>query len=197
MSDDDTPLPVTVAVTTPAPLPDGFSIPAVVALASDLAMGMLEEAAILRKHGITPAQYATLQQVPYFTKVVDQMAREWHAPTNSQQRLATQTSLGLERVLPDVIARVTAKNEELTGIAQIIKILADIAGASGNARAVAPPGEKFKITINLGADTEIYNKTKPIVTVEAAAPSSDPAPVQPLSEGLSALLAIQTEPEKA
>lgn len=192
---DDAPLPVTVAVTTPAPIPEGFSVPGIVALARDLAIGMYDEGVLLKKHGISDAQYLTLKEVPYFITVVKQMSEEWNAPKSAQQRLAVQTAVGLEEVLPDVIARAKIKNEPLQGVAQLIKVLSDIAGASGNSRQQAPPTEKFKITINLGADTEIYNKSKPVITLEAGPQESDPEEVQSQPSGFGELLSLQTDPE--
>lgn len=192
---DDAPLPVTVAVTT-APLPEGFSIPGVVALARDLAIGMYDEPVLLKKHGISTEQYATLKTVPYFITVVQQMSKAWNEPASAQQRLALQTAVGLEEVLPDVIARAKIKNEPLQGVAQLVKVLADIAGAIGNTRQTTAPGEKFKITINLGSDTEVYNKTKPAFILEAVPAESDVVQIQPQPSGFGALLSIQTEPEK-
>jgi hypothetical protein len=192
---DDAPLPVTATVTTaPAPLPEGFSVPAAVAFARDLAIGMYDEAVLLKKHGVSAPQYQTLQGIPYFQELVRQMAIEWNAPKSVQQRLAVETAVGLEEVLPDVIARAKVKNEPLQGVAQLVKVLADIAGANQNARQPAAPAEKFKITINLGADVETYNKTKPVITLEAAGPSES-AEVQPVAQGFGALLSLQTEPE--
>lgn len=192
---DDPKLPVTAAVTT-APIPEGFSLPAVYSLARDLALNMYDEAVILKKNDITPAQYETLKQVPYFQAAVEQMAKHWNSPAAAQQRLAHQTAVGLEEVLPDVIARAKVKNEPLQGVAQLVKVLADIAGVSGNAKQSAAPVEKFKITINLGADTEVYDKTRPgpVINLESA---SDDNSVETIRTGLSSLLSIQTEPEKA
>lgn len=191
----DAPLPVTAAVTTTAPLPEGFSVPGVVALARDLAIGMYDEAVLLKKHGITTEQYATLNAVPYFQNIVKQLAEEWNAPKSAQQRLAIQTAVGLEEVLPDVIARAKIKNEPLQGVAQLVKVLADIAGANQTAgKQQAAPREQFKITINLGADQEVYNKTKPTIVLETN-PGADVAPEQHAT-GFGSLLSLQTDPEK-
>lgn len=192
----DAPLPVTAAVTTTAPLPEGFSVPGVVALARDLAIGMYDEAVLLKKHGITTEQYATLNAVPYFQNIVKQLAEEWNAPKSAQQRLAIQTAVGLEEVLPDVIARAKIKNEPLQGVAQLVKVLADIAGANQTAgKQQAAPREQFKITINLGADQEVYNKSKPTIVIDTQA--VDAEEVRPVAGGFGNLLSLQTDPEKA
>lgn len=190
----DAPLPVTVPVTTMAPLPENFSIPGVVALARDLAMDMYDEPVLLKKHGVTPEQYATLKAVPYFQNIVRQLAEEWNAPKSATQRLAIQTAVGLEEVLPDVIARAKVRNEPLQGVAQLVKVLADIAGANQTAgKQQAAPREQFKITINLGADTEVYAKTKPTIVLETN-PATDVA-AEPHPQGFGSLLSLSPDPE--
>ncbi len=189
---EDAPVPAVIAH---APLPAGFSIPGIVALARDLAIGMYDEPALLKKHEITAEQYATLQSVPYFQKVVAQLAEEWHAPKSAQQRLAIQTAVGLEQVLPDVIARATVKHEPLNGVAQLVKVLADIAGANQTAgKQQAAPREQFKITINLGADTEVYNKSKPTIVVDNA-PTDQGLEVAEQPKGQGDAMSIFAKPE--
>lgn len=198
MSDDPKVPAIVTAAVTPAPLPDGFTVPGAVALARDVAIEMLELPAILRKHAVTAEQYATLKEVPYFKNIVEEFARQWNAPSSVTQRLAQQTAAGLEEVLPDVIARMKIKNEPLQGIAQLAKVLADIAGVGGSARQAPQANEKFKIVINLGADTQTFEKSKPIINIMPDPdPPADVAEIQSFSQGFGSLLAIQTEPEKA
>ena len=195
MSDDPKVPAVVTATVTAGPLPGRFAPPAAAVLARDLAIGMYDEPVILKKAGLTPEQYQTLKQNPWFQKLVEQMALEWNSPKNVNQRLAIQTAVGLETVLPDVIARAKVKNEPLQGVAQLVKVLADIAGAGGANKQPEPATEKFKITINLGADQEVYEKSRPVaVTVEQTA-IDDTLP--DINGSIRSLLSLQTEPEKA
>lgn len=187
MSDD----PLVTAAVTPVPLPEYFDTPAMVQLARDLAIGMYDEAIILKRAGLTPGMYETLKQNPYFQKFVEQMAIDWNQPKNAQQRLALQAAVGLEKVLPTVIGRAEIKNEPLQAVAQLVKVLGDLAGANNQNKQAAAPSEKFTITINLGADTETYEKTKPVV--EVANDFDDP--IQEVRSGIQSLLTLQTEPE--
>ena len=188
-------LPVTGTVTA-ASLPASFSVPAVVALARDLALGLYEEKILLQKHGISPEQYEILRKIPYFQQHVEQQAKEWNAPRNAQERLANLTAVGLEEVLPTVIARTKVPNEPLTGVAQLVKVLADMCGATNQSKQHAAPTEKFKIVINLGADQEVHTKTKPILEVAAdTAPGIPDHSVAEIRSGLSSLLSLQTQPE--
>jgi hypothetical protein len=184
-------LPVTAAVTPPA-LPDGFSVPGAVGLARDLVMNLYDRDFILKKHGITEAVCKRLEANEYFQKLTEQLAIEWNTPKSAQERLALHTAIGLEVVLPDAIARVSNRTEPLAGVAQMVKVLADIAGANQAAKQKqqGAPGEKFQITINLGAANggtkEHYDKTITVLPTITADPEPD-----------GGLLALQTEPEPA
>lgn len=185
----DAPLPPVTAAVTPMPLPESFGTPQAAMLAHDVAVNMYEEPVLLRKHGLSPGQYETLRQYKWFQVLVRDFTEQWNAPKNAQQRLAQEAIVGIESVLPDLIARMKVKNEPLAGIAQLCKIIADIAGVGGANKVAAPQSEKFSITINLGADVEVYEKTKP-VEVDVL---NDPVPQ--ISRGIQSLLALQTEPE--
>lgn len=186
---------VTAPVTS-ASLPDNFKVQDAAALARDFAIGMFDRATILEKHELTDEQAKVLEANPYFQRLLEQMSVEWNSPKSAQERLALQTAIGLESVLPEAISRVKIAQEPLTGIAQMVKVLADIAGANNHNKQPQAPGEKFTITINLGADKkEVYEKTRPTITVEAAPSSPEEIPTQ--SEGFGSLLTLQPEPEKA
>lgn len=189
MSDDPKP-PVTVAVT---PIPESFDVAGAVSLARDLAHGMYDQALILKKHGLSQAQFDTLVASPYVQKLIERLALEWNAPKASSERLAVGASVGLESVLPAAIARVKNPHEPIAGVAQLIKVLGEFAGVGTQNKQQAPAGERFKITINLGADTEVYHKTKPVFT--AGITSATPSEVPEDTSGFGNLLTLQTEPE--
>lgn len=191
MSDDPKTPAVVTATVTPEPVPESFGSGDAAALARDLAHAMYAEDVILKKHGLTPGQFETLKKNEWFATIVKQMEFDWNSPKNTQQRLATEAAVGLENVLPDLIARMKAKNEPLQGIAQLSKVLADIAGVGGANKAPAPATEKFNIVINLGGEQEVYQKTKPVI--EALPVANDP--VAEVRGSIHSLLALQTEPE--
>jgi hypothetical protein len=188
----NTPKAVSTAV-APAPLPETFNTQDAAKLARDIALRLYDESVILKKAGLTEGQYETLKQNQWFQALVTQITTEWNLPKNAQQRLAILSAVGLETVLPDIIARAKVSNEPLTGIAQLVKVLADMAGFSSQNRQQAPAAEKFNIVINLGADTEVYEKTRPIVVDER--PTAIDDTVAEVNSGLQTLLALQKKPE--
>ena len=197
MSDDQTP--VTAAVTPPPPLPDDFAVHRAIELARDLVMNLYDRDFILKKHGISDEICKRLEANGYFQQLLKELAMEWNTPKSAQDRLALHTAIGLETVLPDAIARISTKTEPLAGVAQMVKVLADISGANQAARQKIDraPGEKFNIVINLGAaqggEKQVFEKV--VNTIEVARASDDPEPPEAIRYG--GLLALQTEPEKA
>jgi hypothetical protein len=173
---------------------------------------MYERPVILKKHGVTEAQVKTLETHSYFQKLLDQTAREWNSPRSINERLALESAVALEGAIPDIAARMGVKNEPLTGVVEAGKLLAKIAGA-GEQRQQQAPGEKFTITINLGGETQVYEKTRPALDLTAeiqsvserssllptiqpfpAGPSPEPT-IQPFPAGTNSLLDLQTEPD--
>lgn len=175
-----------IPVTATVNLPDDFSIPAAGALARDLAVQMYERPAILRKHKLTEEQCAALEKHPYFIKMLEHAVNEWNSPRTVTERLALEAAHGLEQALPDVIARMSAKLEPLTGVVAAGQLLTKISGAGEQKQQVAP-GEKFTIVIDLGGDKQIFEKTRPaLIEVQA---------IQPFAEGAGTIFEIRPEPE--
>ena len=173
--------PVTVAVTepqlplgtTPPPLPASFTVPAAAALARDLAINLFPEDVVIAKHGITPEQLKILNSNTFFQKLVEIATLDWNSSKSMPQRLALEAQVLVEDVMPDIGARMKVKNEPLTGVVSALSAITKIAGIGEN-KAPQAAGEKFTITINLGADTLKYEKSRQI---EGA------VEVQPQSEG--------------
>lgn len=163
--------PVTVTVTqavpalplaaAPAPLPAGFTIPAAAALARDLAINMYPEEIILRKHGVTTDQLNTLNDNNFFQKLLEAAAAEWNSAKSMPQRLALEAQVLIEDAMPAIGGRMRNATEPLPGVVQALAAITKVAGIGEN-KAPQAAGEKFTITINLGADTLKYEKSRQI-----------------------------------
>lgn len=169
---------VTVAVTAPSlaslPTPDGYDIPKLALLARDLAIMLYETPIILEKHGITPEQHKALQENEFFKGLLIAAAADWHSVKSIKERLALEGAMVVEDALPTLSGRLKNKQEPLASVVQGITAVSKIAGLGEKTQAEGKPGEKFTITINLGADKEVYEKNRtPGKLVE----------IQPLPEG--------------
>lgn len=173
-------VPAVVQPQVPAePMPQGWTIHRVAALVRDLAMNMYETPFVLQKHSLTPGQYETLCGNDFFKKALEAATIEWNSPLSTPKRLAMEAAIALEDALPDVAVRLRNNKEPLPGVVELAKLFAKMAGVGEQANAANTPQERFKITINLGAD---------IMQVEK---SRVPISIQSQSEGSGTLLPTQ------
>lgn len=184
VTDDDPQLP---AVIVPAaPMPEGWTIHKVAALVRELAMNMYDVPVVLKKHGLSEAQYDTIKDNEFFKRTLEAETIEWNRPQSTTRRLAIEAAIALEDALPAVAARLSKANEPLPGVVELAKLFAKMAGVGENANAPAQ-SEKFKITINLGADVAQFDKQRGMLTIESQS-------VQQKPEGEGAQPALQYLP---
>ena len=100
----------------------------------------------------------------FFKNTLQAMTVEWNAVGNTQKRLALEAAIALEDALPAVAARLSKNTEPLAGVVELAKLLAKMAGV-GEANAQQVPTERFKITINLGADVAQFEKSRPVIEI--------------------------------
>lgn len=151
-----------------AEVPAGWTIHKIAALVRDLAMDIYEEAVILKNHNLSPEQFATLKENEFFKRAIEQAVLEWNSPFSTQRRIALESAIAMEEALPTLAARLSAAKEPLEAVVGLLKVFSEMAGITG-AKAVSTNqqnGEKFKIVINLGADT--VNRTAPVINVTSS-----------------------------
>lgn len=165
-------------------MPEGWTIHKSASLVREIAQNMYDLPTILAKFQLDQGQYDRLKDNEFFKKAVEATTIEWNAPQNTKKRLALEAAIALEDALPDVAARLKKSNEPLPGIVQLVKVLSEIAGVTGQATQGQPSnaGAQFKITFNLGADQASFAKR---------APAFDPATLQPLPERAGTDAALQ------
>ena len=137
------------------PLPDGWTLNKVAGLVRDVAQNMYDLPTILKNHSLNEAQYQILSNNEFFKKALEQFTLDWHSAANTHKRLALEAAIALEDALPMVAARAHKTTEPLGEVVALVKTLAEIAGSIGNkgTNQLQGPSDKFKIIINLGADT--------------------------------------------
>ena len=148
-------------------MPDGWSIHRVAALVRELAMNLYDVPVILKKHNLSEAQYTLLTENPLFQRTLEAATIEWNAPQSTNKRLALEAAIALEDALPTVASRLSKATEPLPGVVELAKLLAKVAGI-GEGPQQQGGGERFKIIINLGADTLNIEKFRPAITLEHA-----------------------------
>lgn len=165
-------------------MPEGWTIHKSAGLVREIAQNMYDLPTILAKFGLDQGQYDRLKDNEFFKKAVDATIIEWNAPQNTKKRLALEAAIAIEDALPDIASRLKKSNEPLPGVVQLLKVMSEIAGVTGQSTQGQPSaaGAQFKITFNLGADQAAFQKR---------APAFDPSTLQPLPERESTDAALQ------
>jgi hypothetical protein len=161
MTDEPETIALPVTLPTPTQMPEGWTIQRVAALVRDCSTNMYELPFILKTHGLSQAQYDRLAATEAFQNTLTSMTAEWNAIGNTKQRLALESALALEDALPTLAAHLGKTRDPTPAVIELAKLFAKMSGVGENAQQNAPT-EKFKIVINLGADTVAFDKTKTI-----------------------------------
>lgn len=129
-------------------------------LARELVMNIRNYKLVFADYGIDENDYCEIEKNEFFRKVKEQYAIEWNSCASTENRLKIGSLAYLEQLFPTLTRRALNATEPLpaaTGVANILMRTAGIGVASAeDAKSAA---ERFVITINLGADTETYNKS--------------------------------------
>lgn len=146
------------------------------ALAREMAIGIKDPRLVCESFGVTQAQFdAYVRPHAFYKKAFDAFVLEWESALSTNKRIALQSAAALEDGLPRLSARMANGAEGLPAVTEVAKLLAKLAGVGEEKRQVAE-GERFTITINLGADTRKFEETiggAPLIDVSAG---EDPGP---------------------
>lgn len=156
-------------------------------LAREMAIGVKDPDVICMSFGITQEQFDRwILPHPFYKKAYEIFVLEWESALSTNKRIAIQSAAALEDALPKIASRMTNGKEGLSAVTETAKMFAKLAGA-GEEKHGADAGEKFTITINLGADTKLkYEETirPPTIDVSAEAfTQHSPGEVRALPKG--------------
>jgi len=137
-------------------------------IAREIAIDFHDIKTILKNNNIDPIKFEQFRRDPRFLRLVEAEVLAWNAATNIAERTKLKAGALIEEFLPEANARIHDAGETLAAKNELIKTLARIAGM-GNERVAgeAGGGERFTVTINLGADHKLeFNNTLPPKVIE-------------------------------
>jgi len=118
---------------------------------------------LLNIYELTAEQYAEIEALPYYQRLLEAMNIEWNSSQSTLLRAKLISAAYVEDLLPVVVNRCKNENEPLPAVINGTKLLADIAGMGEKAADTNTPTERFIININLGEDTKLkFNKSRAI-----------------------------------
>lgn len=123
-------------------------------LAREIAMDIQPVEAILAALEISDDEWQEIQQNPTFRGYLRTAIEEWQSAINTQERVRLKSLAFVEEALPEFYARAHDPSENLQHKIRVLEVVAKFAGVGGNVD-TALSGEKFSVTINLGADHQV------------------------------------------
>ena len=133
------------------PKPADFEL-TLLKLAREIAMDIKPVEDILKTLEITPENWETIQQNPYFQGVLRAEIEAWNAAQNTAERVKLKTLAMVEEALPEFYARMHDPKEPLPAKTDVLKTISKFAGIGGSNFDASMGGERLSVTINLGAD---------------------------------------------
>lgn len=127
----------------------------IVRIARAIARDLIPLEEVLKQHGMDAGQWETVQNNPHFQRVLTSAMEEWNSAGNTAERVRLKSLYLVEEALPEMYARAHDPREPLNHKVEVIKTIARFAGLGGTAMDAASIGEKFSVTINLGADHQL------------------------------------------
>lgn len=121
-------------------------------VAREIAMDIQPLETILTSHGVAQSQWETMQNHPGFQRLLQSQIEAWQAAENVHERVKIKAASLVEEFLPELNTRIHDSRESLTAKIEAVKLARDLAGMGRNSVDAAVAGEKFSVTINLGAD---------------------------------------------
>jgi hypothetical protein len=128
-------------------------------LAREMVMGIRNYQAIFADFNISEEDYYEIAKTDYYKKIKDHLTVEWNSTVSTADRIRLQGQAGTEVLMPVAIKRALQATEPLTSIIETMKMVAKIGGIGEVKVNPQSAADRFVITINLGADTEHYNKS--------------------------------------
>ncbi len=142
----------TPKVVTPPALPaPQFSDVLYLKLAREIAMDLRPLENVLETHALTAGEFTKITEIPRFQGYLWQAVEEWTSAINAQERVKLKSMSMVEESLPEFYARLHDPKESLMHKTELLKTISRFAGLGGPVDA-AGVGEKFVVTINMGAD---------------------------------------------
>lgn len=127
-------------------------------LAREMAMNIRNYKAVFDDFGIDENDFYQIEKIEFYKRAKEQFTLEWNSALSVNERVKLISAAYAEEGLPTIGRRMLDPQEPFTSVLEAYKSLAKTAGLGDN-KAEQKPNDRFIITINLGADTETFNKS--------------------------------------
>lgn len=136
-------------------------------LAREIAMNIQPLEVILKQYAITDKAWSKIQRNTRFNQLLTSEMEAWETALNTHERVKLKSAAMLEEWLPELNGRIHDREEALPAVIEAGKMLAKVAGLGERGDVSGTIGERFSITINMGAQrSEFVKDVTPVKTIE-------------------------------
>ena len=160
-------------------LPDDLTPVQLAQLAREIAQDLGNLPALIKKYGLTQAQYDFLFAYnDFFKHTLQNQITTWQGVEKTEDRLRLQALAALEEQMPAIASRMGKQSEKLEAVVEAAKFFANLGRVDTQAGRPVASGERFTINIDLGADARLTigaqsNQETRARTIEAGEVRSD------------------------
>lgn len=144
------------SVTPTYQVPEGAIFPF---LAKEIAADINELETILNTAGVDEKRWEAIRVHPVFLEMLNSAKVEWSAATNTEQRVKLKSAAMLELWLEEANKALHDPQQTLAAKTELAKFIGRLAGLGLSNAHVEGGGERFSLTINLGADNQLKIET--------------------------------------
>lgn len=127
-----------------------------VKLARELALAINPLETILSHNQVTTEDWEQIKSHPRFLQYLEVETSNWGSALNTHERVKLKSAAMMEEWLVEAYARMTDPSENLNAKTEVAKLVSKLAGLGiTNAAVEGAAGERFSVTINLGADNKL------------------------------------------
>lgn len=121
----------------------------------EIAINLHDIETILKHNQITPERWLTIQSNPHFLRLLETETAAWNSAGNTHERTRLKAAALMEEWLCEANTRMHDPEETLSAKVELGKLLTKIAEMGTTTPGQAAIGERFSVTINLGADHKL------------------------------------------
>ena len=121
---------------------------------------------ILERNSISPDDWDVISKHPRFLTLLNSEIVAWQGADNTHERVKLKAAALMELWLEEAAGRMHDRNETLTAKTELAKLVARLADMGIGKGEVGPVGERFSVTINLGASEQLKVVTSKVIDAE-------------------------------
>jgi hypothetical protein len=145
-------------------------------VAREIAINHEDIETILKRYKVDDETWDKIQRNPRFQQILQSEITAWQSSINTGERVKLKAAAMIEDWLPEAHQRMHAPNESLNHKVELAKLITQIAGMGrGSGGDGTSAGERFTVTINLGADHKLeFEKrvTSKVIDAEVVQPEA-------------------------